>query len=171
MITSHKVHVSKVNSLMVMGMFNVLGEGSFKNVKTHCVLRPSHNPLRCGYRRKCQEATGYKADVFENWRLTGLIFLLGKIQKGGGVSTRTKAFFGARYFIQPRGTFLKELKFLTPFKFLFILVFRFAWHLIRGLLIQLHATFLPNVPLPSWGGALRDETKTGGWETTYFPGL
>ena len=124
MITSHKVHVSKGNSLMVMGTFNVLWEGSFKNAKTHCVLRPSHNPLRGDYHRKSQETTEYKADLFENWRRTGLIFLLGKIQKGGGVSTRTEAFFGARYFIQPRGTSLKELKLLTPFSLLWCSVLR-----------------------------------------------
>ena len=92
----------------VMGMFNVLWGGSwesFKNAKAHCILHPSHNPLRGDYRRKSQETTKYKADVFENWRRTDLIFLVGKIQKGGGVSSRTKAFFGARYFIQPRGKF------------------------------------------------------------------
>ena len=32
----------------------------------HCVLRPSHTPLRGDYRRKSQETTEYKVDVFEN---------------------------------------------------------------------------------------------------------
>lgn len=58
---------------------------------------------RLSTRQMCLKIDGERA----------LFFLLGKIQKGGGVSTRAEAFFGSRYFIQSRGKSLQ--KFLKQF--------------------------------------------------------